>query len=182
MAFHFRSVASIRERLLGIPICHTRRTSKFEAVSTASPLYFEELELGRRYGCGSVTLTREEMIGFARVYDPQPFHLDEEAAEHSVFKGLVASGWQTAALTMKLRVEGDLQIAGGWIGLGIDKIVWPTPVRPGDQLTASTEVVEMRESKSKPKWGVIKVKTTTINQKGETVCEVVSNQLILRRS
>lgn len=122
------------------------------------------------------------MIEFARVYDPQPFHLDEEAAKDSVFGGLVASGWQTAALTMKLRVEGELQIAGGWIGLGIDKIVWPNPVRAGDRLTASTEVVEMRESKSKPQWGVIKVKTATINQEGQIVCEVISNQLVKRRS
>ena len=145
------------------------------------PLFFDDLELGRQYPCGSVALSKEEMIGFARVYDPQPFHLDEEAARHSVFGELVASGWQTAALTMKLRVEGELQLQGGWIGLGIDKIAWPKPVKPGDVLTATTEVLETRESKSKPEWGVIKLRTATTNQRGEVVCDVVSNQLVKRR-
>lgn len=147
----------------------------------SAPLFYEDLEIGKQYPCGSVTVSREEMISFARVYDPQPFHLDEEAAGHSVFGELVASGWMTAALTMKLRVEGELQLQGGWIGLGIDKIVWPKPVKPGDVLTATTVVLEMRESKSKPEWGVIKLRTATTNQRGEVVCEVVSNQLVKRR-
>lgn len=145
-------------------------------------LFYEDLELAKQYGCGSVTISREEIKTFARQYDPQPFHLDELAAEKSVFGSLVASGWQTAALTMKLRVEGELQLQGGWIGLGVDKIVWPKPVYPGDALTATTEVLEMRESKSKPEWGVIRLRTMTTNQRGEVVCEVVSNQLVLRRS
>jgi acyl dehydratase len=83
---------------------------------------------------------------------------------------------------MKLRVEGELQLQGGWIGLGIDKIIWPKPVKPDDVLTATTEVLEMRESKSKPEWGVIKLMTRTTNQKGDVVCEVVSNQLVRRRA
>ena len=145
-------------------------------------LFYEDLEIGKQYGCGSVTVTREQMIEFARQYDPQPFHLDEEAAKHSVFGELVASGWMTAALTMKLRVEGDLQLQGGWIGLGIDKIAWPKPVKPGDVLTATTEVLEMRESKTKPQWGVIKLLTRTTNQRDEVVCEVASNQLVSRRT
>ena len=144
-------------------------------------LFYEDLELGKQYGCGSVTLSLDEIKEFAGKYDPQPFHLDEEAARKSVFGSLVASGWQTAALTMKLRVEGELQLQGGWIGLGVDKIVWPNPVRAGDTLTAFTEVVEARESQSKPQYGVIKVKTTTFNQREEKVCEVVSNQLVFRR-
>ena len=147
----------------------------------SEPLYFEDLGLGRQYPCGKVSLTVEDIKSFARMYDPQPFHLDEEAAARSVFGQLVASGWQTAALTMKLRVEGELQLQGGWIGLGIDKIIWPKPVLPGDVLTATTEVLEMRESKSKPEWGVIKLMTKTTNQRGEVVCEVVSNQLVGRR-
>ena len=146
------------------------------------PLYFEDLELSKQYACGTVSITVEEIKQFAARYDPQAFHLDEAAAAKSVFGELVASGWMTAALTMKLRVEGDLQLQGGWIGLGIDKIVWPKPVRPGDVLTATTEVLEMRESKSKPQWGVIKLMTRTTNQKGDVVCEVVSNQLVGRRS
>ena len=145
------------------------------------PLYFEDLELGQHYPCGEVKIEVDEIKSFARRYDPQRFHLDEEAARNSVFGGLVASGWMTAALTMKLRVEGDLQLQGGWIGLGIDKIVWPKPVRAGDVLTATTEVLEVRESKSKPEYGVIKLKTATVNQAGVIVCEVVSNQLVRRR-
>jgi acyl dehydratase len=149
--------------------------------SDHTALFFEDLEIGRQYGCGMVTITIDEIKRFAREYDPQPFHLDEEAAKHSVFGGLVASGWQTAAVTMKLRVEGELQLVGGWIGLGIDTILWPNPVKPGDKLTASTEVTEMRPSKTKPNIGVIKVKTTTFNQRSEKVCEVISNQLVMRR-
>ncbi|MEA2552543.1 MAG: hypothetical protein QOJ65_719, partial [Fimbriimonadaceae bacterium] len=125
--------------------------------TAANELFFEDLELGKQYPCGKTTVTREEIKEFARRYDPQPFHLDEEAARNSVFGTLVASGWHTAALTMKLRVEGELQLAGGWIGLGVDKLVWPKPVRPDDTLTATTEVLDMRESKSKPQWGVIKL-------------------------
>ena len=147
-----------------------------------SALFLEDLVLGQRYRCGSVSVSLEDMKRFAKDYDPQPFHLDEEAARSSVFGELVASGWMTAALTMKLRVEGELQLQGGWIGLGIDKIVWPKPVRPGDMLTATTEVLEMRESQSKPQWGVIKLMTRTTNQVGDVVCEVVSNQLVHRKS
>lgn len=147
-----------------------------------SALFLEDLVLGQRYCCGSVSVSLEDMKRFAKDYDPQPFHLDEEAARSSVFGELVASGWMTAALTMKLRVEGELQLQGGWIGLGIDKIVWPKPVRPGDVLTATTEVLEMRESQSKPEWGVIKLMTRTSNQVGDVVCEVVSNQLVHRKS
>lgn len=144
-------------------------------------LFYEELELGKQYPCGKKTITLEEIKEFAAKYDPQPFHLDEEAAKSSAFGGLVASGWQTAAITMGLRVRGELQLAGGWIGLGVDTLVWPNPVKPGDELTAFTEVLEARPSKSKPQLGVIKVRTTTVNQRGEKVCQVVSNQLIYRR-
>jgi acyl dehydratase len=152
-------------------------------VASGKPeLYYEDLEIGRQYGCGSVCLNAEQIKEFAAQYDPQLFHLDEAAAAKSVFGELVASGWQTAALTMKLRVEGELQLQGGWIGLGIDKIAWPKPVRPGDVLTATTEVLEMRESKTKPEWGVIKLMTRTTNQRDEVVCEVVSNQLVGRKN
>jgi len=149
--------------------------------ASRAPLYFEDLELGKQYPCGEVKIEVDEIKFFARRYDPQPFHMDEEAARKSVFGELVASGWMTAALTMKLRVEGELQLQGGWIGLGIDKIVWPKPVRPGDVLTATTEVLEMRVSKSKPDWGVIRLMTRTTNQKSDVVCEVVSNQLVRRK-
>src|SRR5437016_11658058 len=116
-------------------------------MTSGRELFFEDLVLGKEYPCGSVTVGLDEMKRFAREYDPQPFHLDEEAARKSVFGELVASGWQTAALTMKLRVEGELQLAGGWIGIGVESILWPNPVRPGDRLTAVTEIVEARKSK-----------------------------------
>lgn len=122
-----------------------------------------------------------DIKSFATQYDPQPFHTDDAAAVDSVFGELVASGWQTASLTMSLAVRGELQLAGGWIGLGIDSLQWPHPVRPGDSISAISEVIEKRESKSKPQWGVIKVRTQTLNQSGVKVCEIVSNQLVRRR-
>lgn len=145
-------------------------------------LFFEDLEVGRQYRCGSTRVTAEDINRFAQEFDPQPFHLDEVAARDTIFGELVASGWQTSSLTMSLAVKGEMNLAGGWIGLSIDSIRWPIAVRPGDQLTAVTEVLEARPSKNKPQYGVIKVRTRTSNQREELVCEIVSNQLVLRRS
>jgi acyl dehydratase len=146
-----------------------------------APLYYEDLEIGRAHGSDELTVSREEVLEFAARYDPQPFHLSESAAEASVFGGLVASGWHTAALTMRLRVTGDLQLAGGWVGLGVESMRWPKPVRPGDRLRAEMTVIEKRESRSNPTRGVIRVRTATFNQNGELVFETITAQIVERR-
>lgn len=123
----------------------------------------------------------EAIKGYARQFDPQPFHLDEQAAEATFFKGLAASGWHTVSVTMRLLVDGGLPIAGGIIGAGVDEIRWPRPTRPGDTLRLVTEVLEVRPSKSRPDQGLMKVRTTTLNQKDEPVQVLVSNLVVMRR-
>jgi acyl dehydratase len=144
-------------------------------------LYLEDLEIGRSYGSGEALVSEAEIIEFAERFDPQPFHTDPVAAAASVFGQLVASGWHTAALTMRLRVTSDLRLSGGWIGMGIESMKWPKPVVPGDRLTVTVEVIEKRESKSRPDRGVIRVRTSTFNERGELVFETVSVQAVLRR-
>jgi acyl dehydratase len=148
----------------------------------ARTIHYEDLAAGRVYRSASVVVSAEEIVSFATRYDPQPFHLDASAAERSVFGGLVASGWLTASLTMRLMVTGEFQLGGGAIGLGVDSLRWPEPVRPGDTLTASVEIVSMRASESKPNFGIVKIRTTTTNQRGEVVQVMVSNILIRRRA
>jgi acyl dehydratase len=158
--------------------------SKFirDMPTDSGELYLEDIELGRPYQGASVTITLDAIRDFAREYDPQVFHLDEEAAKSSVFGELVASGWMTAPLSIRMGSQGELNLAGGWIGLGVESLAWPNPVRPGDVLTAVTEVLEKRASKSKPTTGIVKLRTTSFNQDGMKVCEVVSNQLVQRRA
>ena len=130
-------------------------------------LYLEDLRVGQTFTTGSVTVTTEAIKAFARDYDPQPFHLDEAAAEDSLFGGLAASGWHTAALSMRLLVDG-LPIAGGLIGVG-GETTWPRPTRPGDTLTVHIEVVEITPSKSRPDRGMVRTRNETRNQHGESV-------------
>jgi acyl dehydratase len=147
----------------------------------AEELYYEDLEVGNIYSSSEVVVSLAEIQEFANYYDPQPFHIDPEAAKLSVFGQLVASGWHTAALAMRLRVTGELKLAGGWIGMGVESLRWPSPVRPGDCLHAETQVIEKRESKSNPKRGVIRVRTSLFNQEGSLVFETVSVQVVLRK-
>ena len=150
-------------------------------VTTPSPQYFEDLAVGRRYQGGEEEVTAEESLAFARRYDPQPFHVDPEAAAASVFGGIVASGWLTAALTMRLMVQGEFNFGPGVIGLGVDSLQWPAPVRPGDRLRVTLEVMALRASASRPDFGVVKLRTVTANQRGEPVQVMVSNALVRRR-
>lgn len=143
--------------------------------------YLEDFEPGQEFGSESVTVDTEQIKAFARQFDPQPFHLDEEAARASFFQGLAASGWHTAALTMRLLVEGEISIAGGIVGAGTDEFRWPRPVRPGDTLTVRSEVLEVRASKSRPGQGLIKLRSTTLNQNGEPVQVFVANLVVPRR-
>ena len=145
--------------------------------------YLEDYAVGQKFGGAERVRVDEARIkSFAAEFDPQAFHLDDKAARGSIFRGLAASGWHTAAMTMKLLVASDLQPAGGIIGAGFDEFRWPTPVRPGDELRVESEILEVRPSKSRPDIGVVKVRTTTYNQKGEAVQVNVGNLMVPRRN
>ena len=143
--------------------------------------YLEDFAVGQAFGSGRLRVDKEAIIAFARQFDPQPYHLDEEAARKSVFGELVASGWHTAALTMRLLVEGEFSPAGGILGAGFDELSWPRPVRPGDELHTKSEVLDVRPSKSRPDRGLIRVRTTTFNQDNEPVQIYIGNLLVPRR-
>lgn len=143
-------------------------------------LFFEDLGVGDVFESPSRRITADEIKVFAADYDPQPFHLDEAEAAHSLFGGLAASGWHTAAITMRLLVE-SVPIAGGLIGAGTDEFRWPRPVRPGDFLHLHSEVLELRPSKSRPERGLVKLRTTTLNGQGEAVQILVSTLVVQRR-
>jgi len=143
--------------------------------------YLEDLAPDQKYGSGRIRVDAERIKRFAAEFDPQPFHLDEEAARRSIFGGLAASGWHTAALTMRLFVESEFRPAGGIIGAGFDEFRWPLPVRPGDELHLEIEVLEVRPSKSRPNQGMVKVRVTTLNQSGEAVQINVGNLVVPRR-
>ena len=143
--------------------------------------YLEDFAEGQIFGSGRLVVSAEKIRAFAAEFDPQPFHLDEQAAQGTVFRGLAASGWHTAALTMRLLVESELQPAGGIVGAGGEELRWPRPVRPGDELHLKSEVLEVRASKSRPTQGVIKVRTTTFNQDGEPVQILIASLVVPRR-
>ena len=150
------------------------------AGTTRKPLYFEDFFLGQRFSSGSYVLTAERIRAFAAEFDPQPFHLDENAARMSLFGGLAASGWHTAAITMRLNVEGGLPLAGGIIGAGAE-VAWPRPTRPGDILRVESEVMEIIPSRSRPDRGRVIVMTRTFNQNDEIVQTLKSQLVVFRR-
>jgi acyl dehydratase len=132
-------------------------------------LYFEDFTLGQKFASrGSVKVSAQEITEFAEKYDPQPFHLDEPAGKSSFFKGLAASGWLTAAIVMRMRVE-NIKVHGGMIGAGVEEIRWTEPVRPGDSLRTETEVIGLRVSRKRPQLGLVTIYTNTLNQRNETV-------------
>src|SRR5688572_25927187 len=143
-------------------------------------LYLEDFTVGRRFVSAAHTLDADQIKAFASRFDPQPFHLDEKAAQTSFFHGLAASGWHTAAITMSLLVKSGMPIAGGLIGAGAE-IAWPRPVRPGDTLTVESEVLEVKPSRSRPERGMITVKSQTRNQQGEVVQILTSRMLVWKR-
>ncbi|AWB24106.1 dehydratase [Methylobacterium currus] len=144
-------------------------------------LYLEDLAPGQVYGSGEITVTEADIVRFATHFDPQPFHLDANKATTTFFGGLAASGWHTAALTMRLLVDSDLRLAGGIIGAGMDELRWPKPLRPGDRIRLESEVIEVRPSRSRPSQGLARVRTTTLDQHGEAVQVLVANLLVVRR-
>jgi acyl dehydratase len=144
-------------------------------------LYLEDLAVGQRFKAGSLTISEQEIVRFARDYDPQYFHLDAEAAKSSMFGGLVASGWQTAALTMRMLIEGGAPFADSTIGAG-GELAWPRPVRPGDTLHIESEVIKITPSRSRADRGIVTFKTTTFNQKDEPVQILTANLIVFSRA
>ena len=146
-----------------------------------SQRYFEDLKAGDRLKSATYQVSEEQLISFAREFDPQPFHLDAAVADQTMFKGLIASGWHTAAITMRLFVQ-TLNFAEGAIGLGVDELRWPNAVRPGDRLQVETEIIDLRVSRSKPSHGVVRLRNVTTNQRGEIVQTMMASALVSRRS
>jgi len=148
-----------------------------------SILYLEDFTPGQRFsGNTRIRIEESRVKTFASEFDPQPFHLDEGTASASIFRGLAASGWHTAAVTMRLLVDSEFRPAGGIVGAGFDELRWPRPVRPGDELRVEGEVLEVRLSKSRPEQGLIKVRTNTLNQDGEIVQTSVGSLVVRSRS
>ena len=143
--------------------------------------YLEDFTPGQKFRSGRTRVDAARIRSFAAEFDPQPFHLDDEAARGSIFGGLAASGWHTAAITMRLLVESEVKPAGGIVGAGFDEFRWPLPVRPGDELRIEAEVLEVRPSKSQPGKGIVKLRTTTFNQNDEAVQISVGNLIVPRR-
>ena len=142
--------------------------------------YLDDLRVGQRFVSRSHALDEAQIKAFAAQFDPQPFHLDEAAAKASLFGGLAASGWHTAAITMRLLVEGGAPIAGGVIG-GSCEIGWPQPTRPGDVLTVESEILEVRPSRSRPDRGMATMRSETRNQRGEVLQILIAKIVVPRR-
>jgi acyl dehydratase len=142
--------------------------------------FFEDVKKGDRFKSETYTVTEEQIIAFAREFDPQPFHLNAAVADETMFSGLIASGWHTAAITMRLFVR-TLNFAEGAIGLGVDELRWPNAVKPNDVLQVETEIVDLRESRSRPSHGIVRIRNVTTNQRGEIVQTMFASALVLRR-
>ena len=142
--------------------------------------FFENLQKGDRFKSETYKVTEEQIISFAREFDPQPFHLDPAVAEKTMFGELIASGWHTAAISMRLFVKA-LNFAEGAIGLGVDEMRWPTAVKAKDVLQVETEILDLRESRSKPSHGIARICNVTTNQRGEVVQTMMASALVLRK-
>jgi acyl dehydratase len=143
--------------------------------------YFDDLAVGQTFVSGTHALDEDQIHQFARAFDPQPFHLDADAAKSTLFAGLAASGWHTAAITMRLMVDGGLPLAGGLIGVEVS-LSWPRPTRPGDTLTVFSEIEDVTPSRSRPDRGMIRVRNETRNQHGEVVQILMAKLVVPRRS
>jgi acyl dehydratase len=143
-------------------------------------LYLEDLYVGQRFTSGAHAVDEAQIKAFAGQFDPQPFHLDDAAARSTLFAGLAASGWHTAAITMRLLVDGGVPIAGGIVGAGAE-VSWPKPTRPGDILQVESEILEVTPSRSRPDRGMVTVRSETFNQRGEVV-QMLTAKLVVPRS
>lgn len=152
-----------------------------DALSRDQRLYLDDLHVGQRFTSATHAVDEAQIKAFARQFDPQPFHLDEEAAKGTLFAGLAASGWHTAAITMRLLVESGLPLAGGIIGAG-GEISWPKPTRPGDILTVTSEIEEITPSRSRPDRGMVRARSETRNQRAEIVQILIARLIVPRRA
>jgi acyl dehydratase len=145
--------------------------------------YFEDLAVGQRRRAGPIRVTRDQVIAFARDFDPQPMHLGEAEARDTLAGELIASGWHTAAMTMRMMVDGAMpRFEGQALGAGVEQLAWVGPVRVGDELFAESEILELRRSRSNPRKGVMKLRGTTTNQRGEIVLNMTTVVVIPCRS
>ena len=150
-----------------------------DTIAATQPLYLEDMTVGRRFTSGEHAMDAEQIVSFARQFDPQPFHLDDAAAKGTLFGGLAASGWHTAAITMRLQVTTGLPVAGGIIGAS-GEVSWPRPTRPTDVLHVVSEVMEAHPSRSKPDRGMVTVRSETLNQHGD-VLQVSTVRIVVPR-
>ena len=147
-----------------------------------TPLFFEDFHVGQRFESRPLVMERDRLVSFAAEFDPQPQHLDEDAAARSHFGTLVASGWHTAALTMRMQIDALFgRIEGGAMGAQVDRLAWRRPVHPGEQLHAVVEVMAMRDSRSRPRQGLLTLRTTTLTADGDAVMEMEAAVLVPRR-
>ena len=144
-------------------------------------VYLEDLHPGLSFTTATYTVSADDVKAFARQFDPQPFHLDEVAAAETFFGGLAASGWHTAAITMRLLVSSEMRPAHGFIGAGVEQLAWPRPVRPGDALRVHWEILETRPSRSRPTQGLARVRMTTLNQDDAPVQTMIASMVVPRR-
>jgi acyl dehydratase/ribonuclease HI len=152
-----------------------------KAINPANGIFLEDLYVGQRFTSGTYHMDEDRMKAFAAEFDPQPFHLDEGAAQRSVFRGLAASGWHTAAATMRLLVTGGLPFGSGLVGLG-GEIAWPRPTRPGDKLRVDSEILKILPSRSKPNQAIVTVRCITVNQDGDPVQVLTTKILAFKRT
>jgi acyl dehydratase len=150
------------------------------STTSREPLYLDDLYVGQKFGSDSHQLDAEQIKAFAAQFDPQPFHLDDVAARSTLFGGLAASGWHTAAITMRLMVTSGAPMAGGLIGAGCE-INWPIPTRPGDTLRVESEIQKIAVSRTRPDRGIVTVRNTTFNQAGQVVQVMTAKQIVFRR-
>jgi acyl dehydratase len=143
--------------------------------------YFEDFAPGQDIDLGTRTVTEEEIVAFARAYDPQPFHVDRDAAAHSIYGGVIASGWHTCGMMMRMVVDGLLKRSASMGSPGLDGVRWLAPVRAGDTLNVRYQTVQVKASASKPDRGVVWSKWVAINQHGQTVCTVEGMGMFGRR-
>jgi acyl dehydratase len=146
------------------------------------PRYLEDLHAGQTYVSPQHALTDEQIVAFAREFDPQPFHTDPDAAKASFFGGLVASGWHTAALTMRLMTESGMDLAGGIIGAGVEGLRWPSPLRAGEAVAVRVTILAVRPSQSRPAIGIVTFKVETVRSDGTAVQEMTGSLIVPRRS
>ena len=154
--------------------------AELNTLNERTVFHLDDLHVGQRFTSGTHVITADEIKAFARQFDPQPFHLDETTAKNTLFGGLVASGWHTASITMRLLVETGLPLAGGIIGAQ-GEIAWPNPTRPGDTLQVESEVLELKPSRSRPDRGIATMRCLTRNQRGEVVQSLTPKLVVPRR-